>query len=64
MRDLSRLKYTKSLSFGERKMLDQARALLVKELSVARKETEEAVELELDRIIDDSQGPQASAASA
>jgi len=63
-RDLSRLKYTKSLSFGERKMLDQARALLVKELSVARKETEETVESELDRIIDDSQGPQHSAASA
>ena len=63
MRDLSRLKYSKNLSFGERKMLDQARTLLVKEISVARAKTEEDVLDELEQIIDASQG-QRTAASA
>ena len=63
MRDLSRLKYTKNLSFGERKMLDQARTLLVKEISVAKSMTEDEVLVELDRIIDSAQG-QRTAASA
>ena len=54
MRDLSRLKYTKALSFGERKMLDQARTLLVKEISVARNANEQDVQVELENIIDDS----------
>ena len=48
LRDLYRLKGDKDLSYGERKMLDQARNLLVKELSLAsrRDETEVAQELE------------------
>lgn len=50
MRDLSVLKYTKPLSFGERKMLDQARTLLIKELSVARAQEENDVAVELDAI--------------
>ncbi|MBI5609551.1 MAG: CarD family transcriptional regulator [Deltaproteobacteria bacterium] len=50
MRDLSVLKYTKALSFGERKMLDQARTLLIKELSVARAQEEDDVAVELDAI--------------
>ncbi len=50
LRDLSVLKYSKALSFGERKMLDQARTLLVKELSVARSQGEEEVGQELDAI--------------
>src|SRR6185295_1848377 len=36
-RDLSRLKSMKALSFGERKMLDTARSLLLKELSIAKR---------------------------
>lgn len=36
MRDLSVLKVTKELSFGERKMLDTARSLIVKELAIAK----------------------------
>ncbi|MBI4208262.1 MAG: CarD family transcriptional regulator [Deltaproteobacteria bacterium] len=44
LRDLYILKHTKELSFGERKMLDTARALLVKELSIAEKRKEEEVE--------------------
>src|SRR5262245_44926002 len=39
MRDLYRLKAEKSLSFGERRMLDTARTLIVKEIAVARRET-------------------------
>ncbi len=48
MRDLYRLKSDKELSYGERQMLDQARSLLVKELSLAtqRDEIEVAQELE------------------
>ena len=48
-RDLYRLKSTKTLSFGERRMLDTAKNLIVKELSVARKWTEEKVEKELEK---------------
>jgi len=49
-RDLLMLKLEKELSFGERKMLDTARNLLVKEISLARKVGEEQVEEDLDRI--------------
>jgi len=54
MRDLSLLKSDKTLSFGERKMLDTARNLLVKELSVAMNTAEEAVENELHGIFQDN----------
>ena len=53
LRDLSLLKYSKPLSFGERKMLDQARALLVKELSVARAAEEDDIAQELESIFAD-----------
>ncbi|MBI2067215.1 MAG: CarD family transcriptional regulator [Deltaproteobacteria bacterium] len=43
LRDLSILKFEKELSFGERKMLDTARSLLVKELSIAQGEDEEEI---------------------
>ena len=49
-RDLYRLKSTKTLSFGERRMLDTAKNLIVKELSVARKTTEVNMEEELEEI--------------
>lgn len=49
-RDLLMLKLEKELSFGERKMLDTARNLLVKEISLAKKVGEEQVEKDLDRI--------------
>ena len=49
-RDLYRLKSTKTLSFGERRMLDTARNLIVKELSVARKISEAKLERELERV--------------
>jgi CarD family transcriptional regulator len=49
-RDLLMLKVEKELSFGERKMLDTARNLLVKEISLAREVGEDQVEEDLDRI--------------
>jgi CarD family transcriptional regulator len=49
-RDLLMLKLEKELSFGERKMLDTARNLLVKEISIAKKIGEEQVEKDLDKI--------------
>jgi len=50
LRDLYVLKFDKDLSFGERKMLDTARALLIKEISVARNCKESLVEKELEEI--------------
>ena len=49
-RDLLMLKLEKDLSFGERKMLDTARNLLVKEISLARNVGEDQVEEDLDKI--------------
>jgi CarD family transcriptional regulator len=49
-RDLLILKLEKELSFGERKMLDTARNLLVKEISLAKKVEEEQIERDLDSI--------------
>ena len=46
-RDLTLLKNQKPLSFGERKMLDNARGLLLKELAIARGIAEEAMEQEI-----------------
>ncbi len=44
LRDLYLLKTDKDLSFGERKMLDDAKTLLVKELAIAKNMTEDEVE--------------------
>ena len=44
IRDLYILQEDKPLSFGEKKMFDQAKGLLVKELSVAKRMAEEEVE--------------------
>lgn len=50
MRDLSRLKIDKDLSFGERKMLDTVSELLVTELSLAKKCSEEEINADLKKI--------------
>lgn len=50
LRDLFLLKSDKELSFGERKVLDTAKNLLVKELSIARSHTEEKIMEELRHI--------------
>ena len=44
LRDLTVLKGDKELSFGERKMLDTARTLLLKELSIVQDVTESEIE--------------------
>ena len=49
-RDLLILQVEKDLSFGERKMLDTARHLLVKEISLAKNVEEEQIEEDLDRM--------------
>lgn len=51
-RDLYRLKSSKTLSFGERRMLDTAKNLIVKELSVARKTNEGKMEEEIEQLFD------------
>ncbi len=50
LRDLFMLKGDKELSFGERKMLDTARNLLVKELAIAKAHSEEKIMDELKTI--------------
>jgi CarD family transcriptional regulator len=50
-RDLYRLKGLKPLSFGERRMLDTAKGLIVQELSVARASDERNVEQEIEKLI-------------
>jgi CarD family transcriptional regulator len=50
MRDLYRLKVAKSLSFGERRMLETARSLIVKEISIARGWTDDKTIQEIEAI--------------
>ena len=50
LRDLFLLKLEKELSFGERKMLDTAKSLLVKEISIAKRMEETKVEENIKRI--------------
>ena len=51
LRDLTLLKSEKDLSFGERKMLDTAKNLLVKELSLVNDIKEEEIEMHLQEIL-------------
>jgi len=50
LRDLNLLKHQKTLSFGEKKMLESARRLLVQELAIAKESSEEAVTEEIEHI--------------
>jgi len=49
-RDLFRLKLTKDLSFGERKLYDTAQVLLVRELSTAKKMDEDTILSEIESL--------------
>jgi len=51
-RILFRLKKVKELSFGEKKILDTAQNLLVKEISIAKNQEESSVQEEMDHILD------------
>lgn len=50
LRNLFLLRHLKDLSFGERKMLDQAKQLLVRELSLSQKTKEEKIEADISSI--------------
>ncbi len=50
LRDLYILQMDKPLSFGEKKMMDTARGLLIKELSIARNKKESEIEKEIEEI--------------
>jgi CarD family transcriptional regulator len=50
LRDLYLLRRHKDLSFGERRMLETARGLLVREIAIARKEAEGQIEAEIESI--------------
>ncbi len=50
LRDLFLLKEDKDLSYGERKMLDTAKNLLVKELSLAKKTDERNIERQIEKL--------------
>nr|HMR10266.1 CarD family transcriptional regulator [Polyangiaceae bacterium] len=47
LRDMYRLKFDKDLSFGERRLLDQARSLLIQELALAKKVQRTVIEGEI-----------------
>jgi CarD family transcriptional regulator len=53
LRDLCLLRNSKDLSFGERKMLETARSLLVREIAVAKKSEEVEVAEEIETIFRD-----------
>jgi CarD family transcriptional regulator len=50
LRDMYRLKFDKDLSFGERRLLDQARSLLIQELALAKKVAPSVIEGEIQQI--------------
>ena len=50
LRDMYRLKFDKDLSFGERRLLDQARSLLIQELALAKKVKRQDIEGEIQDI--------------
>lgn len=52
LRDLVVLKTTKDLSFGERKMLDTARTLLVKEIAISKEVKEEKILKDINKIFE------------
>jgi len=51
LRDIYLLKTDKELSFGERRMMDTARSLLIKEISIVKKTKEDRIEKELDLLM-------------
>ncbi|MBX3249149.1 MAG: CarD family transcriptional regulator [Myxococcales bacterium] len=51
LRDLSRLRGEKELSFGERRLLEQARNLIVTEVALAQQVNEDRIEKTLDTIL-------------
>lgn len=59
-RDLCLLKETKDLSHGERRLFDQARNLLIKELSIAKRTDEGDIERTISKIFKEHKAPDPS----
>ncbi len=55
LRNLFLLKHSKDLSFGEKKMFDTAKNLLVKEISIANSKSEAEIEAELTSALTDGE---------
>jgi CarD family transcriptional regulator len=52
LRDLSKVRSDKGeLSYGEKKLMEQARKLLITELAIARRVREETIERDIDKIL-------------
>ena len=51
LRDLVRLRESKELSFGERRMMEMAKNLLIRELAIARRSTEKETAVEVDKAL-------------
>ncbi len=58
LRDLARLKAEKTLSFGERKMYDQAHVLIVQEIAVARDVDDQVIKDEIEHIFETTEEPE------
>lgn len=51
LRDINLLQKDKDLSFGEKRIMDSARTLLVKEISIAKDLAEDSVTEEIDKLL-------------
>ncbi len=51
LRDLVRLRESKDLSFGERRMMEMAKNLLIRELTIARRSNEKETAVEVDKAL-------------
>jgi CarD family transcriptional regulator len=52
LKDIHLLQNEKELSFGERRMMDAARMLLIKEISISKNSQEESIAVEVERLLD------------
>lgn len=52
LRDINLLQKDKDLSFGEKRIMDSARTLLVKEISIAKNLKEDSVTKEIEKLLD------------
>jgi CarD family transcriptional regulator len=57
LRDLYLLKFTKTLSYGEKLMLDEAQELLVRELAIVRTKEKKDIETEIGEMFADAAPP-------
>ncbi len=57
LRDLYLLKFTKTLSYGEKLMLDEAQELLVRELAIVRTKEKKDIEVEIGEMFADAAPP-------